>query len=148
MPEKVEGHSNPTGEAANPYCLILSKEERDVIFGILHALDNKTNSLLEARVGWRPQLKSAITAAAEIAFVGLVLGLPASILMRSPIDFRAASVFFTVLAFLILWKLNLLLAHETIDQMFARRDREDKREAKERSQYFRDMGSKDMSLDE
>ena len=62
MPKKVDkGRSilNATDETANPYGLILSEEERRFIYGMLNTLDNTTNSLLWARMGWRPQLKAA-----------------------------------------------------------------------------------------
>jgi hypothetical protein len=49
--------------------------------------------------------------------------------------------------FLTIQKLNLLLTHERIDDTFARRDREYKKEAKERAQYFKDLGCKDLSLE-
>jgi hypothetical protein len=52
------------------------------------------------------------------------------------------------LACIVLQKLNLLLTHEKIHDTHKRREREDKKEAKERAQYFKDMGCRDMSLDE
>ena len=50
-----------------------------------------------------------------------------------------------MLAFIVLQKLNLLLTSEKINDTFTRQEREDKKEAKERAKYFKDMGSKDLS---
>lgn len=137
---------NATDETANPYGLILSEAERNFIYGRLNTLDNRTSSLLDGRTGWRPQVRAAVVAAVELAVIGLVVGLPVAALMRA--DDARVLLFFFLVAFLVLYKLNLLLTHETVDGIFARRDRDDKSEAKERARYFKDMGSKDMSAED
>lgn len=58
------------------------------------------------------------------------------------------STFIVGIALVILQKLNLLLTHERIDDTHTRRNREDEKEAKERAQYFKIMGCKDMSVEE
>lgn len=58
------------------------------------------------------------------------------------------SVLFFGLGLIGLQKLNLLLTHEKINDTHARRQREDEKEAKQRAQYFKDMGCKDTSLEE
>jgi hypothetical protein len=135
---------NATDETANPYGLILSEEERNYIYGKLSTIEHKTNSLHDARTGWRPHLKSALLSALELAIIALVVGLPAS-LVHGP-SILKFTAFNAAVAFLILQKLNLLLTHETIDQIFARQDREDKKEAAERARHFKDMRCRDMSL--
>jgi hypothetical protein len=149
MTKKVDkGRSilNATDEAANPYGLILSEEEWNFIYGKLNTLDKVTNSLRGARRGWRPQLKATFITAVEFAVIAAVIIFPTS-LLHTPSSPWTSSFFFLV-AFLILQKLNLLLTHETIDEGFARRDREDTSEAKYRAQRFKDMGCKDMSLED
>jgi hypothetical protein len=132
---------NATDETANPYGLILSEAERNYIYGALNRLDNITNSLHNARTGWRPQLKATIISAVEFAIIAIVVYFPASH-AHTPSDLQFTAF---VLAFLILQKLNLLPTHETIDQVFARRDREDKREAAERARHFKETRTRDIS---
>ena len=57
-------------------------------------------------------------------------------------------MFIIGISLLVVQKLNLLLTPEKIDEMHARRIREDQKEAKERAEYFKGMGVKDMSLEE
>jgi len=131
---------NATDEVANPYGLILSEEERDYIYARLNTIEHYTNSLRDERSGWRPQLKSALISAYELAIVVLVvwiLGSHASIIFK-------LTVFVVTFSFLILQKVNLLLTHETIEQADVRRDREDKKEAADRERYFKDMRCKDI----
>ena len=149
MTEKIDkGRSvlNAADETANPYGLILSEKERNFIYGMLNTLDNRTSSLLGGRTGWRPQLKAALLAAVELTVIGLVVGFPVASLVRS--GNARMLLFFLLTAFLVLHKLNLLLTHETVEGTLARRDREDDKEAKERARYFKDMGCKDMSVEE
>jgi hypothetical protein len=134
---------NATDETANPYGLILSEEERTYIYGMLNSLENKTNSLYAARIGWRPQVKATLISAVEFAMLALVINLPA-FLAHVPSGLRSTA-FPLVVAFLILQKLNLLLTHETIEQIFTRRDREDKRDATEHARYCKDMRCRDMN---
>jgi len=134
---------NAADEETNPFGLILSEAERSYIYGKLNTIDNRTNALHAGRNGWRPQLKAAITAAAELAIIAIVMYFATSH-AHTPSDLVFTAF---ALAFLILQKLNLLLSHETIEQTFARQDREDKKEAIERARRFKDMGCRDLSQD-
>jgi hypothetical protein len=49
---------------------------------------------------------------------------------------------------ILLQKRNLLLTHEGIDDIFARRNREDEKEARERAKHFKDVGCRDITLEE
>jgi hypothetical protein len=134
---------NATDETANPYGLILSEKEREIIYGGLNRLDNMTNALLYGKTGWKQQAQAAFSAVAEFVGVGL-----AAIALHYLLNIPMMSAFTIGIALIILQKLNLLLTHERIDDTHARRNREDDKEAKERAQYFKVMGSKDMSLEE
>jgi hypothetical protein len=134
---------NATDEAANPYGLILSKVERDEIYGGLTRLDNMTNALLYGRTGWKQQAQAAFSAAWE--FVGLGL---ATIVLHYLFNSPTMPTFMVGFALIVLQKLNLLLTHEKIQDTDARRQRENEKEAKERAQYFKNMGVKDLSLEE
>jgi hypothetical protein len=138
---------NATDEMANPYGLILSEQERDFIYGKLQTLDNWTNSLLGGRTGWRPQVKAALIATVELATAVIVAFLPGAPL-HPHIGDGPSFVFFCIVAFVILQKLNLLLTHESIDDIHARRAREDEKEARERARYFRETGTKDLSRED
>jgi hypothetical protein len=148
MSDKIDkGRSilNAADEIANPYGLVLSEAERNFIYGALNTIDNRINSLVEGKMGWRPQMWAYFHTVLEIAVAGGVM-----LALRRFFDVRisATSTFFLIVCVLLLGKLNLLLAHEHIDDMFSRRDREGKKEAKERARYFKDMGTTDMGLDE
>jgi len=134
---------NATDETANPYGLILSEKEREAIYSGLTRLDNMTNALLYGRTGWKQQAQAAFSTAGE--FVGLALAVVA---LHRFLDFPAVSTFMFGFSLIVLQKLNLLLTHEKISDTHARRTRQDEKEAKERAQYFKDMGCKDMSLEE
>jgi hypothetical protein len=134
---------NATDETANPYGLILSEREREIINNGLNRLDNMTNALLYGKTGRKQQVQATFSTIAE--FVGVVL---AAIVLRNFSNVSTTSTFIVGVAFIILQKLNLLLTHERIDDTHARRNREDEKEAKKRAQYFKDMGCKDMSLEE
>jgi hypothetical protein len=134
---------NATDEVANPYGLVLSEKERHTIYGDLTRLDNMTNALLYGRTGWKQQAQATFSTAAE--FIGLGI---AVIVFRYFANTPAAPVFIIGVSLLIIQKLNLLLTHEKIGDTHARRQREDEKEAKERAQYFKDMGVKDLSLEE
>jgi hypothetical protein len=75
-------------------------------YGKLNTLDNKTNSIHEARKGWRPQLKAGITAAWEFGMAGLVVGLLA-IFWQGSSTRCVVLAFSFIVAFIILQKLNL-----------------------------------------
>ena len=103
-----------------------------------------TNALLYGKTGWKQQAQATFSTVAE--FVGVVLA--AIALHISPLDISLRSTFTVGIALIILQKLNLLLTHERIDDTHERQNLEDEKEAKKRAQYFKDMGSKDMSLEE
>lgn len=134
---------NAADETANPYGLILSEQERRFIYGELTCLNNITNALLYGRTGWKQQAWAALSTTAEVAGVGF-----AAIVLHRFADASTDLVLIGGLALIILQKLNLLLTHEKIDDTHARRTRENEKEARERAQYFKDMGCKDMSLEE
>jgi hypothetical protein len=134
---------NATDEKANPYGLILSEKERQAIYGGLTRLDNMTNALLYGKTGWKQQVHALFSAGGEFVGVGV-----AAVVLRYFSNIPTMSTFTVGIALIILQKLNLLLTHERIDDTHARRNREDEKEAKERAQYFKDMGCKDMSLEE
>lgn len=135
---------NATDETANPYGLILSKVERETIYGDLTRLDNMTNALLYGRTGLKQQARAAFTALWELGAVSFAtIGLH-NFFGGPPV----LSAFMIVFAFIVLQKLNLLLTHEKLEDTDARREREAKKEAKRRAQYFKDMGAKDLSLEE
>jgi hypothetical protein len=134
---------NATDETANPYGLILSEKERETIYGDLTRLDNMTNALLYGRTGWKQQAQAAFHTAAE--FVGVMF---AAFVLHHFTDASTESVLIFGFALLALQKLNLLLTPEKIDDTHARRLREDEKEAKKRAQYSKDMGCKDLSLEE
>jgi hypothetical protein len=134
---------NATDETANPYGLILSKVERETIYGDLTRLDNMTNALLYGKTGWKQQAEAAFLTACEFLGLGIAV-----IAFRYFSNTPAMPVFAIGVSLLILQKLNLLLTHEKIDDTHTRRQREDEKEAKKRAQYFKDMGIKDLSLEE
>jgi len=134
---------NAADETANPYGLILSEMERNAVYGGLTRLDNMANALLYGKTGWKQQAQATLSTAGE--FAGIVIA--AAVLHRFS-DISARSVLIIGVALLILQKLNLLLTHEKIDDTHSRRQRENEKEAKARAQYFKDMGCKDMSLEE
>jgi len=147
MPDKTidRGCSmlNAADESANPYGLILSKKEREHIYGELTRLDNVTDALLRGKTGWKQQAEATLSTAAELAGIGV-----ATIALYRFLDVPKTPAVVVAAAFVILQKLNLLLTHEKIDDTHARRMREDEKERKERAKYFKDMGVKDLSLDE
>src|SRR6266566_1839471 len=122
---------NATDETANPYGLILSKKERDFIYGELTCLDNMANALLYGKTGRKQQAWATFSTAAEFVGVG-----GAAIVLHHFSNFPALPVFLIGVSLLIVQKLNLLLTHERVNDTLARRDREDKKWAKERAQYF------------
>jgi len=126
-----------------PDGLILSEREREIINSGLNRLDNMMNALLYGKTGWKQQVQATFFTTAE--FVGVVL---AAIVLRNFSKVSTMSTFIVGVTFIILQKLNLLLTHERIDDTHARRNREDEKEAKRRAQYFKEMGCKDMSLEE
>lgn len=130
---------NAADETVNPYGLILSEVER----GQLTGLDNMTNALLYGRTGWKQQVRATLSTIGEAFGIGIAT-VATSYLSNIP----RMPVFIIGVSLLVLQKLNLLLTPEKIDEMHARRIREDQKEAKERAQYFKDMGAKDMSLGE
>lgn len=134
---------NAEDETANPYGLILSEKEREIIYGRLNALDNTTNALLNGRTGWKQQVQAMFFAGAELTGVGIG-AMALHYFSNSP----KMPTFIIGTALVILYKLHLLLTHERIEDTHARRNREDEKEAKERAQYFKTMGCKDMSLEE
>jgi len=135
---------NATDETANPHGLILSKQERETIYGDLTCLDNMTNALLYGKTGWKQQAQAAFSALWELGAVSFVtIGLH-NLFGGPPV----LSTFILVFAFIVLQKLNLLLTHEKLEDTDARREREAKKEAKKRAQYFKDMGVKDLNLEE
>jgi len=74
MTSKIErGRSvlNATDTTANPYGLILSEKEREVIYAGLNRLDNITNALLYGRTGWKQQLQATWSTVVELA--GIVI---------------------------------------------------------------------------
>jgi len=141
--DKGRSMLNATDEVANPYGLILSEKERETIYGDLTRLDNMTNALLYGRTGWKQQAQAAFSTAWEWA--GLAL---ATMTLHRFLDTPPLWTFMVIFAFIVLQKLNLLLTHEKLEDTDARREREAKKEAKRRAQYFKDMGTKDMSLEE
>lgn len=134
---------NAADETANPYGLILSEKEREIIYNGLNRLDNMTNALLYGKTGWKQQVRATFFTSAEFIGVGV-----AAIVLHFFSNISTMSTFIIGIAFVVLQKLNLLLTHERIDDTHARRNRKDEKEAKERAQYFKDMGCKDMSLEE
>jgi hypothetical protein len=122
---------NATDETANPYGLILSEKEREIINSGLNRLDNMVNALLYGKTGWKQQLQATFSTVAE--FVGVVL---AAIVLHNLSNVSTMTTFIVGVAFIVLQKLNLLLTHERIDDTHARRSREDEKEAKRRAQYF------------
>lgn len=134
---------NAADETANPYGLILSEKEREFIYGELICLNNVTNALLYGKTGLKQQIRATASAVAEFAGVGI-----AAVALRYFTNASVESVLIFGLGFIGLQKLNLLLTHEKIEDTHARRQREDEKEARERAQYFKDMGCKDMSLEE
>jgi hypothetical protein len=131
---------NATDETANPYGLILSKQERETIYSDLTRLDNMTNALLYGRTGWKQQAQATFSAVWE--FVGVVI---LADILHLFLNIPTNTIIMFGFAFVILQKLNVLLTHENINDTHARRQREDEKEAKERAQYFKDMGVKDLS---
>ena len=134
---------NATDEAANPYGLILSKQERETIYCDLTRLDNMTNALLYGRTEWKQQAQAAFYALLELGAASFI-----TISLHNFFGGPILSTFIIVFAFIVLQKLNLLLTHEKPEDTHARRTREEEKEAKKRAQYFKDMGCKDMSLEE
>jgi hypothetical protein len=134
---------NAADEVANPYGLVLSERERDVIYRGLTRLDNRTDAILNGREGWRPQAKAMLSTAMDIGFVSLL-----AIGLHYLFDASYEGVLIAGLVFLVIQKLNLLLTRETIDDTHARQVRAQQKEAKERAQYFKDMGIKDLRLEE
>jgi hypothetical protein len=134
---------NAADETANPYGLILSERERDFIYGELNSLGLTMNAVLNGKTGWKQQAHATFSAASEFGWVGV-----AAVFLHYFLNTPMISTFAVGIAFIILQKLNLLLTHERIDDTISRRDREDEKEAKKRAQYFKDMGCKDMSLEE
>jgi hypothetical protein len=134
---------NATDEVVNPYGLILSKIEREEIYSGLTRLDNMTNALLYGKTGWKQQAQAAFSAVWE--FVGVII---VADILRLFLNIPTVTIIMFGFAFVILQKLNLLLTHEKIDDMHERRQREDEKEAKRRAQYFKDMGVKDLSLED
>ena len=134
---------NATDETANPYGLILSEKEREIINNGLNRLDNMTDALLYGKRGWKQQVQATFSTVAE--FGGVVL---AAIVLHNFLNVSTMSTFLVGVVFIILHKLNLLLTHERIDDTHARRNREDEKEVKRRAQYLKDMGCKDMRLEE
>src|SRR5881394_3908944 len=63
---------NATDETANPYGLILSKKEREEIYGGLTRLDNMTNALLYGRTAWKQQAQAAFYALLELGVVSFI----------------------------------------------------------------------------
>ena len=123
--------------------MILSKVERETIYGDLTRLDNMTNALLYGKTGRKQQAWAAFSTAAEFIGVGSAI-----IVLHHFSNLPAMPVFFIGISLLIVQKLNLLLTVERIEDTHARRQREDEKEAKKRAQYFKDMGAKDLSLEE
>jgi len=134
---------NATDETANPYGLILSKIERETIYGDLTRIDYRTNVLLYGKTGWKQQAQAVFYALLELGVVSFI-----TISLHDFFGGPILSTFIIVLAFIVLQKLNLLLTHEKPEDTHARRTREEEKEAKKRAQYFKDMGCKDMSLEE
>lgn len=135
---------NATDETANPYGLILSKQERETIYSGLIRLDNMTNALLYGKTGWKQQAQATFTALGELGAISFV-----TIVLHSFFSGPTVlSVFAIVFAFIVLQKLNLLLTHEKIDDTHTRQQREAEKEAKRRARYFKDMGVKDLGLEE
>lgn len=134
---------NATDEVANPYGLILSEKERDAIYRGLTRLDNMRNAVLYGRTGWKQQTQAVFSTLVECA--GAIIVADAfHLFLNTP---TVTTIMFG-LAFLVLQKLNLLLTHEKIQDTHERQHREDEKERKERAQYFKDMGVKDLSLEE
>jgi hypothetical protein len=109
----------------------------------LTRLDNMTNALLYGRTGWKQQALATLSTVAEVAGICF-----AAIVLHRFADASTDLVLFVGFALIVLQKLNLLLTHETINDTHTRRQREDEKEAKKRAKYFKDMGCKDMSLEE
>ena len=141
--DKGRSMLNAADETANPYGLILSEKEREIIFGQLNRLDNTTDALLHGKTGWKQQVKATSFTIAE--FVGLGL---AAIGLHNLLNISTSSVLAGGIAFLVFQKFNLLLTDEGIEDTHSRRNREADNEAKERAQYFKDMGCEDRSLEE
>ena len=135
---------NATDETVNPYGLILSKIERETIYGYLTRINNWTNALLYGKTGRKQQAQAAFSAVWELGAVSFVTISLHNFFGSPPV----LSTFMIVFAFIVLQKLNLLLTHEKLEDTNARREREAKKEAKRRAQYFKDMGVKDLSLEE
>jgi len=134
---------NATDTTANPYGLILSEKEREAIYGGLTRLDNMMNALLYGRTGWKQQLLATWSTVVELA--GIVI---AVFVLYRLLDVPTTPVLIIGVKFTIVQKLNLLLSHEKMSDTLTRRQREDEKEAKERAKYFKDMGCKDLSLEE
>jgi hypothetical protein len=134
---------NATDVTVNPYGLILSKIERETIYGDLTRINNWTNALLYGKTARKQKLEATFITAME--FVGLGGAL---IVLHQFSNFPAMPVFLIGVSLLIVQKLNLLLTVERIEDTHTRRQREDEKEAKERARYFKDMGVKDLSLEE
>jgi hypothetical protein len=141
--DKGRSMLNAADEVANPYGLILSEKEREIIYSDLTRLDNMTNALLYGRTGWKQQAQATFSAMWELS--GLAL---ATMGLHFFLDTPTMPTFMVGFALIIVQKLNLLLTHEKIDDTHSRRQREDEKEAKKRAQYFKDMGVKDLSLEE
>src|SRR6266478_2359951 len=137
--DKGRSMLNAADETANPYGLILSEKEREIICGRLTSLDNTTNALLNGKTGWKQQAKATSSTVAEFVGVGFV-----ALFLHGSLNVSTRSTLVVGIGLIILQKLNLLLTHEGIEDTHARRNREDGNEAKERAQYFKDMGSEDM----
>jgi hypothetical protein len=139
--DKGRSFLNAADETANPYGLILSEKEREFIYGELTCLNNVTNALLCGKTGWKQEIRATASALAEFTGVGI-----AAVILHRLTNVSMDSVLIFGLGFIALQKLNLLLTHEKIEDTHARRQRENEKEAKQRAQYFKDMGCKDMSL--
>jgi hypothetical protein len=62
---------NAADETANPYGLILSEKEREIIYGELTRLDNITNALLYGKTGRKQRASATLSTLAEFAGLGV-----------------------------------------------------------------------------
>jgi hypothetical protein len=141
--DKGRSMLNAADETANPYGLILSEQERDVIYGLLNSLDKVTNALLCGKTGRKQQVEATVSTGAEVVGIGI-----AAIVLHHFANISPMLTFVSGSVLLMPQKLNLLLTHERLDDTIARRLREHEKEAKKRAQYFKEMGTNDISLEE
>ena len=134
---------NAADEVANPYGLVLSEKERESIYGDLNRVNFRVDAILNGKTGWKQQAEATVQAVLQ---VGLVCGV--AYVLKNQFGVPYGFAFAVGLMFVVLQRLNLILTSEKPFDTTVRQEREAKKEAKERAQYFKYMGAKDLSLEE